>query len=43
MHVMNKIRLASAVCAALALGGAAGAHAQAPAESSLDVTIRLLP
>ena len=35
--------IAHVLCAALALGGTSAAYAQEPSESSLDVTIRLLP
>jgi hypothetical protein len=43
MFDMNTTVLARVVCMAVALTGAAAAHAQPPSESSLDVTIRLLP
>jgi hypothetical protein len=43
MSDMNTKLLARVICMLVALAGAAAAHAQPPSETSLDVTIRLLP
>src|SRR5262245_33935543 len=43
MANVNTTLIARAVCVALAMAGGVAAHAQAPSESNLDVTIRLLP
>jgi hypothetical protein len=43
MFDMNTKLLARVVCIVVALAGAVAAHAQPPSETSLDVTIRLLP
>jgi len=43
MANVNTTLIARAVCVALAMAGGVAAHAQAPSDSNLDVTIRLLP
>lgn len=43
MADVNTTLMARAVCVALAMAGGVAAHAQAPSDSNLDVTIRLLP
>jgi len=43
MANVNTTLMARAVCVALAMAGGVAAHAQAPSDSNLDVTIRLLP
>ena len=43
MANVNTTLIARAVCVAFAMAGGVAAHAQAPSESNLDVTIRLLP
>jgi hypothetical protein len=43
MANVNTTLIARAVCIALAMAGGVAVHAQAPSESNLDVTIRLLP
>src|SRR6188508_3437408 len=43
MANINTTIIARAVCVALAMAGGVAAHAQAPSDSNLDVTIRLLP
>ena len=43
MANVNTTLMARAVCVALAMAGGVAAYAQAPSDSNLDVTIRLLP
>jgi hypothetical protein len=43
MANVNTTLIARAVCVALAMAGGVAARAQAPSDSNLDVTIRLLP
>jgi len=43
MANINATIIARAVCVALAMAGSVAVHAQAPSDSNLDVTIRLLP